>query len=296
MNTIDSQNITIDLNSYKELFDNSKDGIYFSSVEGKILECNQSFLNITGYEKEDFRQLNALDLYTNKEQRLNFQNQILSYGFVKDFEIQLIKKNKELIYCEVSSNAFKDAEGNFIGYKGILRDITRRKKAEFQVQEEKNKRLIDITYIQEKEKKRIARELHDGLGQMLFSTKLKVEKLKKSNLLDAELKKQLQEIENQIKDTIHETRNMARMLRPSVLDDFGVVPALEQLFEMISNGTEVDITFEKPKNVESNKQLDLAIYRIVQETLSNAIKHGKATKINVSLQPLKNEIQLNYSR
>lgn len=283
--------LDIKLEDYKTLFDNIKEGVYFSAVDGKVLSCNKSFLKITGYNESDL--LFANQLYVKASDRLAFQKKIEDDGFVNEFEVKLKTKEGIEIFCDLSSNPFYDQSGKMIGYTGILRNITRRKQAEQKLKEEKRKRLLDITHIQEREKKRIARELHDGLGQLLFGTKMKLDKLAKKLKTEEKLMELVEGVENGLTQSMQETRRLSRALRPSVIDDFGVIAALEQLFEQYNHGTGVEVKLKtKLKNVKISNQADIAIYRIVQESLSNATKHGKADTVYVSIVEHDNYVKL----
>ena len=94
--------LDIGLEDYKNLFENIKEGVYFSTVEGNVISCNKSFLEITGYKDSD--NLFAGDLYVDNKDRLSFQNKILNDGYVKGFEVKLKTKLGEEIFCELSSN------------------------------------------------------------------------------------------------------------------------------------------------------------------------------------------------
>lgn len=274
--------IDIRLEDYKSLFDNIKEGIYFSSLEGEVLSCNKAFLSITGYLKRD--ELMADNLYVNSADREHFKREIKEQGFVSEFEVVLQSKSKKQIYCSLSSSPFYDDNNKLVGYTGILRDISWRKEAEAGLREEKRKRLLDVTHIQEREKKRFARELHDGLGQLLFGTKMKLDKLRKKVMGNNEIAPLIEGLEKGLLQSMQETRRLSRALRPSVLDDFGLIAALEQLFEQYNDGTSVEVKLKtKLKGVKISAQADIAIYRIVQESLNNATRHGKASTIYVSL-------------
>ncbi len=171
-----------------------------------------------------------------------------------------------------------------------IRDISKRIEAEHKLAEERRKRLYEITDVQEREKKRIARELHDGIGQMLFGTKIHLESLKRKVKDQGAIGEMVSDIEVELSNIIDEVRSLSRRLRPSVLDDFGLVPALEQLFDQFQKSTAVKIKVNIAKN---NNRLEgryeTAIYRIIQEAMNNAVRHGRANQIWVDLEEKKSE-------
>lgn len=110
---------------YKRIFENSKDIIYLSSREGKIIEINKAAVDLFGYTKEELLKLDiARDLYLHPSDRKKFQEKIEKQGFVKDYEIPMKRKDGTIIYVSVTANVIKDKKGKILGYEGILRDIT----------------------------------------------------------------------------------------------------------------------------------------------------------------------------
>ncbi|MBL4651438.1 MAG: PAS domain S-box protein [Flavobacteriales bacterium] len=412
-----SKKISIELDNYRNLFEHSQDGIYFSSLDGKILEVNRAFYDITGYTKEEVSAIKSTDLYVNPKIREKFQKEILLKETVRDFEVELYRKDKSKIICLLTSSIFKNETGEIIGFKGLIkditilktaisalkisekrfrvlfhgspdavfvedlkgnvldanptacdlyellytelvgnnifdfmpeekqhkakndfqkmitgelkslesisyspvsdrvvpieinvsriryldqpalllhvRDITKRKETEKELLKERRKRLFEITDIQEREKKRMARELHDGIGQMLFGAKMHLESLKRKVEGQETIKKTVAEIESQLKDIIAEVRALSRRLRPSILDDFGLVPALKQLFEQFKNSTETELIVRLvDESVRFNPRTEVAIYRIIQEAINNSVRHGKSTIIWISLSETKQGTEL----
>jgi PAS domain S-box-containing protein len=396
--------ISIELENYRTLFEHSQDGIYFSSLEGKIIEVNRAFLDITGYSRKEIESVKSVNLYVNPENRDKFHQEILLKETVRDFEVELYRKDKSKIICLLTSSVFKDDRGEMVGFKGLIKDITalkdaalalkisekrfsvlfhgspdpilvedlegnildanpaacdlyempitrligknvfsitpphaldevrkkyakilkggsktfesvsyvksegetipveisvnrikyldqpalllhvrdisKRKEAEKELIQERTKRLFEITNIQEREKRRIAKELHDGIGQMLFGAKMHLESLKQKVDGQDNIRNTVIEIEVELKDIIAEVRAISRRLRPSILDDFGLIPALNQLFEQFQNSTSVEF---KIKLIEPSKRLssraEVAIYRIIQEAINNAVRHGQSSII-----------------
>jgi PAS domain S-box-containing protein len=115
---------------YRRLFEGSKDGIYISTAEGKFLDVNPSAVELFGYEsKEELLKIDIPeDLYVNPEDREKMKHEIEKNGFVKDFEQRLKKKDGTEVFVLITSNVIRDAQGNPVGYEGIMRDITEGKR------------------------------------------------------------------------------------------------------------------------------------------------------------------------
>ena len=115
---------------YRSLFEGSRDAIYTSSQQGEILDANQSMLDLFGYSREEIIGLKARETYVHPEDRLKFQQKIEREGFVRDYEIKLRKKDGREMDCLLTATVRRTGDGNILGYQGIIRDITERKRAE----------------------------------------------------------------------------------------------------------------------------------------------------------------------
>lgn len=137
---------------------------------------------------------------------------------------------------------------------------------------------------QEEERKRIAMDVHDGIGQQLTSLKFQIESIDLTK--DAEAENKITEIKQGIKDVIKEVRRVTFNLKPTVLGDYGMQAALSVFIREISKLTDIelnyltegDLSFRLPQKVENN------IFRIVQEAINNAIKYSGANRIEVALK------------
>jgi len=124
---------------YRTLFKTSRDAIYITTREGEILDANQSMLDLLGYSKEEMIGLNVREAYAHSEDRVKFQQEIERVGFVRDYEIRLRKKDGTVIECLFSSIVRRGADGNIVGYQGIIHDITERKQTEEALRESEKK-------------------------------------------------------------------------------------------------------------------------------------------------------------
>ena len=138
---------------------------------------------------------------------------------------------------------------------------------------------------QEEERRRFARELHDGIGQMLTGVKLHAEKLKSSVTLDDDKQRQrFAELCNLIADIIHTTRQVSYNLMPSTLSDFGLGPTLQLLAQQTGRSSGIDILFTGTRDGNRlSPATEIGLYRIAQEALHNAIKYAAARTICINL-------------
>ncbi len=168
-------------------------------------------------------------------------------------------------------------------YTAIIRDITKRKQLEREILE-----------VSGHEQKRIAQELHDGLCQHLagvtFMSKVQEEKLAVKSLPEAASAKNISDLVNK---TVIESRNLARGLFPVELDGNGLVPGLEQLAGRSQKMYSLACSFrcDQPIQVQ-DKEAATHLYRIAQEGINNAAKHGKARQILISLSMVSDQVTL----
>ena len=156
------------------------------------------------------------------------------------------------------------------------------------LQQQINAQKLRTAYLitgQEEERKRLSRDLHDGLGQMLTAIKLQVEGLETAlNGQGVMPTTNITTLKKLISRTIQETRTISNNLMPSVLSDFGVVPALKMLAEG-EQSMGVDISFDTNLSSDDrpDRNTEIALYRVTQEAISNALRHAEPTQITVEL-------------
>ncbi|MFA5032093.1 MAG: sensor histidine kinase [bacterium] len=157
--------------------------------------------------------------------------------------------------------------------------------------EEMNNKIIEsVMEAQEKERKKISREMHNGVGQNLSIVKMNLEMAtKKSN---KNLSKDFNSTINLINESIQELKKLSMDVRPSILDDLGLVPTLRWYIKNCSASTGVKIIFTGNIECRLSPGIETNIYRIIQEALSNALKHSKAKVINIFIKAENNELFL----
>lgn len=165
-------------------------------------------------------------------------------------------------------------------------ELLRTTEEKYQLQlAEDNIRSAALLEGQEEERRRFARELHDGIGQMLTGLKLHAEKLKATSFADEKQQTRFTELCNLIYDIIQTTRQISHNLMPSVLGDFGLGAALQLLAEQTTRSSGIEVRFEA--NQEARRlgpAIEIGLYRIAQEALNNAIKYASAQMIQIKLE------------
>jgi signal transduction histidine kinase len=146
---------------------------------------------------------------------------------------------------------------------------------------------------QEDERRRIAREIHDGLGQMLTAIKFNLEILEDMITAGKDERERIDDMKNLLDSVMKEAREISYNLMPSVLDDFGLTPALQLLSEQFAARTNVKVQFQAHGGTERlNTNTEIGLYRIAQESLNNISKHAEATEVNLQIIHHHNGIRL----
>jgi signal transduction histidine kinase len=183
----------------------------------------------------------------------------------------------------VASISQLDENGTMF-YTVILRDVTERVRAENalrQSKEELQELASASQSVREQEKSRIARELHDELGQALTALKMDVNWLRERVVDKPEKEEKLAAMEALLDRTVAATRRISADLRPLMLDDLGLVPAVEWLVENFATRTGVSCQLHlSDPEPELHDPYATAVFRIVQEALTNVARHAGATRVD----------------
>lgn len=251
----------------------------------QFVEVNNAALQHYGYTRKEFQEMTILDIrpeYDREEVKQEVQASMKNK--ISDTkEWRHIKKNGEVIHVNVTGSGI-DYFGN--SYRLVLvNDITEQKKAEEMV-------LASLVEGENKERARIARELHDGLGQYLAAANMNLDSLKSDiEKLTERKQKQFQKGLTLLKHAVSETAQISRNLLPRVVDDYGLALAIEALVDNYSSDTEIEITYYQNINdLNLEHTIELNLYRIAQEAISNAVKYSEASQVNVQL--IKDELDL----
>lgn len=157
------------------------------------------------------------------------------------------------------------------------------------IEEQRMNRLSEMIDWQESERRRLSRELHDGIGQLLLSAKFRIGRLKSESEKDNLIIKETSEILTQ---AVQDIRDISNDLMPSVLSEFGLIKAVKNLCLQIEKYNNIEIDFN-PELIEiKNDRTSTYLYRIIQEGLSNILKHSGATKVRIILAEQKTDFML----
>jgi PAS domain S-box-containing protein len=204
-------------------------------------------------------------------------------------ELTYRREDGKRIEIESRAAALFDSSGKRLGYVSVNRDITERSYADEAIRS----LLKEVLTAQEVERRRIARELHDETAQTLTSLLVGLLAIEESHDLEQALRG-ASALRGLATATLEGVKRVARGLRPSVLDDLGLQEALERLGLEVSraNGFVVDVHATGPRLPRLPEALETALYRVVQEALTNATKHALPKAVSVLIHRNPSEVRL----
>ena len=276
---------------YRELFENARDPIYVHDLKGRYMRVNRAAETLSGYTREEIVGHSFIEFVAPEhvhQVRRRFCAKLAKQSETT-YEIEVIAKDGRRVPVEVSSRAIYE-NGLLIGVQGTARDITERKLAQDALQMF-SRQLIEA---QEDERRRIARELHDQIGQVLTAVKMNLHAVQQVSE-GPEVSCHIQDNIDAVDEALRLVRDLSVDLRPPVLDDFGLATALRWYVDRYAKrtGLEVDVLIDLPDQRERfSRDLETACFRIAQEALTNVVRHSRADTAVVQLVKDGNVLQL----
>lgn len=276
---------------YRYLFENANDAIFVHDLNGNIVAANQACERLTGYPVEEIVGANVTKLLSPQHLSLarQVEEKLLAGGSADLCELQFTCKDGKNVLVELATSLIADDQPS--GFQHIVRDVTREKR----MQENLEYYVQEITTAQEEERKRVARELHDETAQsvMVLSHRLDALISRPRRMSLQALREELEDLQALSDDILQSLRRCAQDLRPRILDDLGLMAAVEWLAESLGNSQGIDARVEVEGPLPSlSPQQQLLLFRIVQEALSNIRRHAHASKVTITLKSMPTRIEL----
>ncbi len=286
---------------YRSVMEASGEPIVVYDTEGRVVYLNPAFSRVFGWSLEEVfgKQTPYVPAENRPETDTAIKDVFKAPEGYYGFESRRYTKSGEIIDVMISASAYRDADGNPLGMIVNLKDITARKRAEEALALSENQlRLLSSQLLtaQETERKRIAQELHDGIGQSLTAVKYGLESVVQQvgTGKAAPTVETLQALILLVQTAIDDVARMSMDLRPSTLDDLGILTTLTWFcreFQRIYSG----IHIEKETSLdeaEVPEDLKIVIFRVVQEAFNNIAKYSKCKVAHLSLRKRAGSVEL----
>jgi PAS domain S-box-containing protein len=270
---------------YRSIVETAEEGIWLVDREWRITFVNRRLARMFGYTAEEMLGRHISEFMDEEERRAAPEHmRSREQGQRSTHDSKFRRKDGSVLWAIVAGNPLLDEQRRFTGALALIADITARKEAEEKLRqsaeaiEALSRCLLEV---QETERQALARELHDEVGQSLTLLKLAVDRCRQAD--PAEVRARLEETQAMLGELVRRVRNMSLDLRPSMLDDLGLLPALLWQFDRYRAQTQIEVLFTQA-GLEGRRfgtHVETAVFRIVQEALTNVARHAGVRTVSV---------------
>jgi len=278
---------------FRKAFESSAIGMALVALDGRWLRVNESLCRIVGYTPEemlamDFQSITHPD---DLGPDIELARRVIA-GQLGNFHVEkrYLHKDGRIVWVLLSVSMVRDRVGNPLYFVSQIQDITDRKRTDSELRS-LSTRLLEL---QEEERRRIARDLHDSFAQTLLGIGLNLAQLDESrNLKGRREKRILAETRKMIKALSRETRSLSYLLHPPLLDEMGLVSAIEEYARGYSARSGIRLELDLDSNTgRLPREIETAIFRVIQEALGNIQKHSGSATAAIRLNKRENKITL----
>jgi len=270
--------------SFRDLFQEASDAIWTHDLQGNIIQANRATELMNGYSIQEMLGKNVADFLSEDSHALarEVKAKLLRGEPVQPrYEQHLFRKDGSEATIELTTRLIK-RDGRAVGFQNIARDVTQQR----QMDASRRYYLQKVLEAQEEERKRIARELHDDTAQSILLLMHQLDSVISDprNRLPPDVADKLTWLHT-LAVNVHEgLRRYAKELRPAILDDLGLVPALDWLADTLTAERDIDVTVQmSPPPCELPRETQLLLFRIAQEAIANIKRHSQATQAGLRL-------------
>jgi PAS domain S-box-containing protein len=262
-------------------------------AEGRYLRVNDAYCTMLGYSRDELLSLTFQDItFPDDLDADNSHFARLVRGAIPSYELEkrYVRKDGHVIWARLAATLIRDGAGNPVSEIGVIVDITDRKK----VQQDLEQLTAQLLQAQDEERRRIAQGLHDQTAQALVASNLNLADLLQSHAdLDEEARARLRESLALGEQVLGEIRSLSYVLHPPLLDDLGLKSALEWYVDGFRRRSGIGVKLIVPAELDRlPSDIETALYRVVQESLTNILQHAGGTRGSIRLTRNDNRIIL----
>lgn len=260
-------------NRYRKIFQETSDTIFICDSNFVIQEINRAGLELLG--RDEVKPTHLWQYFADEREKQDFEQALKRNKSIRNFAMRLKNFENRIIDCLISINKADDGTSN---YQGIIKDISHRKELE-------NVVIKTILHTQEEERKRLAKDLHDSLGQQLSALMFYINTLRDNEgISHQKVSEILAKSYDAISNAATELRNVCFNLMPRTLENYGLEHAIRELCSKIElHGILSFKLLMEDSCPRLNKDIEITLFRIVQEFINNSIKHSRANTISIDM-------------
>jgi len=281
--------------NYEELFTNASDAIWIHTLEGNITLVNKACKKLSGYPISELPGKNVREFLTPETLSIARQvkDKLLRGETVEHrYEQRLIKKDGSEAIMQLTTRLIV-SDGKPQAFQNLARDITEERKLGDNLQFY----LRQVLQAQEEERKRLARELHDDASQQILLLTHGIDNIayEAETYSPQELRSELGKLYELSQQTYQNIKHYAQALRPSILDDLGLVAAVKWLAEEIHKLSGIEIQVKADSIPLLSPETQLVLFRVVQQSLNNVHRHSEASEASITVECQGGEIRVTIS-
>jgi hypothetical protein len=272
----------------RAMLDNFPYLVWLKDRDSRFLTVNQTFARSCGKARAaDLVGLTDFDVWPRElaERYVADDRQVIAHRGQVFVEEPILDRGTTR-WFETFKTPVLDEEGRVLGTTGFARDITERRQMDKDLRDSREQLralAAHVEQVREQERVRMAREIHDELGQSLTCMGMDLAFLDKHLPGDGPAKARVQALSALVKETIQTVRRISSELRPSMLDDLGLCAALEWLARDFEERTHIACRVTTPEEIPMAPERATAVFRICQEALTNVARHARAASVEVEL-------------
>src|SRR5437867_3840875 len=277
---------------YRELFENASDLIYIADLQGNIIDLNKAAERITGYCRAEALGMNLAHIIAPDQMGRTAEmlgHKLATSGQTTD-EVDIVAKDGRRVALETSTRLIV-SDGRPVAVQGMARDITERRRSENSLRELSAR----LMHAQDQERRRIARELHDSTAQTLSALAVNLALLKQhADEPGGRASDLLAESEALVDEASREIRTVAQLLHPPQLEEAGLAAAVRGYSTSFAERSGVELDLDVPLTLTARlpQDVETAIFRILQESLTNIHRHSGSPTAGVRLALEDSEVTL----
>jgi len=288
---------------FRAVFESSDIGIAILNNKKRFIEVNEAFIQLCQYNIDEIKKLDLNDIV------LSPGSKTLNYRINEIFEkkriylkkaVKVRNKSGEILWWKFTISLIRSIGDEPKYCFALIEDITNQKRIEHEREihlrkikkTEKRLRLLSkhLLYVQERERSYISKEIHDEIGQVLTAIKIEIQsalRIVKSKRIINHLKEGISLVDY----TINRSRDMSMNLRPSIIDDLGLIPAIRWFLDKEGQRNQLNIKFNSEfHSISISSELKITCYRIIQEGVTNIIRHANTKNVWIDILEKKEEI------
>lgn len=278
------ESLKLSRRNYEELFANASDAIWVHNMKGKITLANKATEKLTGYTIQELIGKDVSNFLTPEALTLarRVKDKLLRGEMIEPrYEQRIVRKDGSEAITQLATRLIT-SNGDPQAFQNMARDITE----EIKLRDNLRFYLGECLRSQEEERKRLACELHDDTSQQILFLMHGLDNFtaKSDNFLPRELRSELERLYELSQQTYQGIKRYAQALRPRILDDLGLVPALNWLAQELTDLAGIEVQVKTDLITPLPQETQLVLFRIAQEALNNIYRHSGASEVSITLE------------